>query len=565
MGNFDTLITILTILGSLTLFLFGMKLMSESLQRFSGNRLKAIFSSIASNRLKAITAGFIVTGVIQSSSAVTVMLVSFVNAGLFSLSQSLAIMMGANIGTTVTAWLITLFGFKFEFSSILLPILGISLPFLFLPGARNRSFGEFMLGFAILFLGIQFLKNSLPDIDENSSILTFFTTISKQVTFKYLIFAGAGLIITMILQSSSATIALTIVMCSKGYITYDAAAAMVLGENLGTTITANVAAIVANRAAKRLALGHALFNFFGLIWAFVFFNSLVSFSSDAAMMISGNSNMPGNTLYPLGLSILHSSFNLINTLILAWFIPSFRKLLEQIIPLKTNEKQSYKLRYFKSRFMAMNDVDILQAHEEIHNFGKHVSDMFSLIPEYLLQKGENKSESLRNSIYKCEEQSDQLDTEITNFLTRIAENDLTEANSRRLTAMFKITDEIESIADRCLEMEHTIRSKNEAKAWFSQEMRDELFSVFNLVKEALNTMNENLSHEYNPEILVRASEYENKINELRDKLVHLNNRRIETGEYNHTQATFYDELLNQCEKLADHVINVNQAIAGNTH
>jgi len=232
MGNFDTLITILTILGALTLFLFGMKLMSESLQRFSGNRLKAIFTKIASNKLKAITAGFIVTGVIQSSSAVTVMLVSFVNAGLFSLSQALGIMMGANIGTTVTAWLITLFGFKFEFSSILLPVLGLSLPFLFLPGVRNRSTGEFMLGFAILFLGIQFLKNSLPDINENSPILAFFTTISNQVTFKYLIFAGAGLIVTMIIQSSSATIALTIVMSSKGYIQYDAYAAMVLGKNL---------------------------------------------------------------------------------------------------------------------------------------------------------------------------------------------------------------------------------------------------------------------------------------------------------------------------------------------
>lgn len=562
MGNFNAIVTILTILGSLTLFLFGMKLMSESLQRFSGNRLKAIFSSIASNKLKAITAGFVVTGIIQSSSAVTVMLVSFVNAGLFSLSQALGIMMGANIGTTVTAWLITLFGFKFEFSSILLPVLGLSLPLLFLPGVRNRSIGEFMLGFAILFLGIQFLKNSVPNINENSPILAFFTSISNQVTFKYLIFAGAGLIVTMIIQSSSATIALTIVMCSKGYITYDAAAAMVLGENLGTTITANLAAIMANRAAKRLALGHALFNFFGLLWAFVFFKSLVNLSSEAALLIAGSSNIPENTIYPLGLSILHTGFNLTNTLILAWFIPSFKNLLEKIIPLKASENKSYKLRYFKSRFMAMNDVDILQAQEEIHNFGKHITHMFSLIPEYLMEKGEDKYETLRKNIYKCEEESNKLDREITNFLTRIAENDLSEANSRQLTAMFKITDEMENVAHQCLKMEHTIHNKNEAQAWFSQEMRDELFLLFKLVNEALTTMNENLSHEYKSGLIEKANDNEIKINELRDKLLQLNNYRIETGEYNYKQATFYDELLNQCEKLADHVIHINQAIAG---
>ncbi len=537
-----------------------MKLMSESLQRFSGNRLKAILSKIASNKLKAITAGFIVTGVIQSSSAVTVMLVSFVNAGLFSLSQALGIMMGANIGTTVTAWLITLFGFKFEFSSILLPVLGLSLPFLFLPGVRNRSIGEFMLGFAILFLGIQFLKNSLPDINENSPILAFFSSISNQVTFKYLIFAGAGVIVTMIIQSSSATIALTIVMCSKGYITYDAAAAMVLGENLGTTITANLAAIVANRGAKRLALGHALFNFFGLLWAFTFFTSLVNFSSGAALYISGNSNMPGNTLYPLGLSILHTSFNLINTLILAWFIPAFRKLLEQIIPLKSHEKNNYKLRYFQSRFMTINEVDFLQAHEQIYNFGKHVAIMFNLIPQYLMEKRDDKYENLKEEIYKYEEESDALDREITLFLTRISEHDLVEADSRRLTAMFKITDDIESIADLCLEMEQTIWKKNIAKAWFSQEMRDDFFSLFSLVNEALQTMNENLAQDYRSGILAKASESEIKINELRNKLIQLNEIRIHAGQHTYKQAEFFTELLNQCEKLADHILHVNQSI-----
>ncbi len=564
MANFNTVILILSILGALTLFLFGMKLMSESLQRFSGKRLRTIFSSIASNKLKAIMAGLLVTGVIQSSSAVTVMLVSFVNAGLFSLTQALAIMMGANIGTTVTAWLITLFGFSFEFSIILLPLLGLSLPLLFMKGVRYRSAGEFILGFAILFLGLQFMKNSLPGIDESSPIVSFFTSINVQGMSKYLIYGGAGLLITLLIQSSSASMALTLVMCNNGYISYEAAAAMILGENLGTTITANLAAIVANRSAKRLALGHTLFNFLGLIWAFVFFGFLVKLSFNTATFITGNSPVFNNINNPIGLSIFHTGFNLINSLLLMWFIPSFKKALEFIIPVKNSEKKNYKLRYFKSWFTPMNEVDILQAHEEICNFGKHVTSMFSLIPEYILEKENDKYSRLRKRIYRCEEQSDELEREIIYFLTRLAENDLSEANSRRVTAMVKIADEIESIADQCIQMERTIHNKNEAQAWFSQEMRDEIFSLFDLVNEALQTMNENLSHEYRPGILSKASENEIKVNELRDKLVQLNKLRIESGAYNYKQTGYFTELLNQCEKLADHVINVNQAIASNT-
>ena len=563
MVSFSSIINILTILGSLMLFLFGMKLMSESLQRISGNRLRNIFSSIASNRLKAITAGVVVTGVIQSSSAVTVMLVSFVNAGLLSLSQAIGIMMGANMGTTVTAWLITLFGFKFEFTTILLPVLGLALPFLFLPGARNKSLGEFLIGFSILFLGLQFMKNSLPGIDENSPIVAFITSISSQGTGSYLLFAAAGLLITLLIQSSSATIALTFVMCHNGYIGYDAAAAMILGENLGTTVTANIAAIVANRSAKRLAFSHTLFNLTGIIWALLFFRFLVGISYNLADYITGNSPIESEAIVPLGLSIFHTGFNVLNTLILVWFIPSIKRILEIIIPLRPNEKKSFKLRYFKSRFMAINEVDILQAHEQISYFGRHVAYMFNLIPEYLIEKREQKSEKIQKRLYKSEEQADELDREITDYITRIAENDLSEANSRKVRAMLKITDDLESIADQCLQMERTIRRKNEASAWFTQEMRDDLFELFNLVKESLKTMNENLAGDYRPGILAKATEHELKVNELRDKLIQANKLRLEAGEYQYKHASFYAELLNQCEKLADHVINVNQAIASN--
>lgn len=562
MISFTNFVNILTILGSLMLFLFGMKLMSEALQRLAGRRFRTLFHSLASNPLKAITAGFLITSVIQSSSAVTVMLVSFVNAGIFSLTQGLGIMMGANIGTTITAWLVTLFGFKFEFTTILLPVLGLGLPLLFIPGSRNRSYAEFVLGFAILFLGLQFMKNSLPDVNENSPIVEAISSISGDGIGQYLLFVLAGFLITILIQSSSASITLTFVLCYQGYISYEAAAAMILGENLGTTITANLAAIVANKAAKRVALGHTLFNFFGLIWAFIFFGTLVSVSYNAASDIIGN-HFKADNIIPLGLSIFHTGFNLINTLILAWFIPWFRKLLEKIIVLRASEKKNYKLKYFRSRFLSVNEIDIMQAHEQIYQFGKHVTYMFSLIPEYLTEKREPKFEKIHRRLLKSEEQADDLEREITDFITRIAENDLSEANSRKVRAMLKITDDLESIADQCLQMERTIRNKNEAKAWFTQEMRSDLFELFDLVKTTLENMNENLSREYRPGILAKATEHELKINELRDKLIQLNRLRLEAGEYNYKNATFYAELLNQCEKLADHVINVNQAIASN--
>lgn len=562
MVSFKNIIDLLTILGSLMLFLFGMKLMSESLQTIAGRRIKSLIADLTSNHLKAIITGFLITGIVQSSSAVTVVLVSFVNAGILSLTQGLGIMMGANIGTTITAWLVTFFGFKFEFTTILLPLLGLGLPLLFVPGAKNRAYGELIIGFAILFFGLQFMKNSLPGIDENSPMVGLISSITGHGFRSVLLYTFYGLLITLILQSSSATITLTFVLCFNGYISYEAAAAMILGENLGTTITANLAAIVANRAAKRIALGHTLFNLAGLVWALILFYPMVRATENTALWISGY-NHTSEFLIPLGLSIFHSGFNIINTLLLAGFIPFFRRVLEKIIVLRSNEKKNFRLRYFKSRFIAMNEVDILQAHEQISYFGRHVSYMFSLIPLYLTEKRDAKIEKIQRRLFKCEDEADDLDREITDFITRITENDLSEANSRKIRAMLKITDDLESIADQCFQMERTIRRKNEANAWFTQEMRDDLSALFLLVKNSLDTMNENLSHDYRPGILSKATENELKINEMRDKLILSNRIRLEAGEYNYKHASFYAELLNQCEKLADHIINVNQAIASN--
>ncbi len=559
----DIIVLVFTILGSLALFLYGMKLMSESLQRLSGDRLRTIFASIASNPARAIISGTLVTGIIQSSSAVTVMLVSFVNAGLFTLSQALGIMMGANIGTTVTAWLVTYFGFHLEFSLILIPVAGLSLPLLFLRSTRNKAVGEFILGFVMLFLGLQFMKNALPEVTADSAMVTYISGLSDNGTLSLLLFTGIGLAITLIIQSSSATIALTMVMCHNGWISYDAAAAMVLGENIGTTITANIAAIVANRAARRLAVGHSLFNIFGVIWMLAFFSFFTSLSAKAAELITGSSPYSNAEAVPAGLSVFHSGFNILNTLILAWVIPQFRYLLESIIPLRQNEKKNFRLKYFSPALMSMSEISMLQAREEILIFGKHVTYMFSLIPEYLIEKRENKYLKIQKRLYKSEEQADDMEEGIRLYLTRTAENDLTESGSRKISSMLKIIDDLESIADECIQMERTITRKNQEKAWFTQEMRSDLNELFFLINAALENMNENLSREYRPGILAKSSELELKINELRDQLLFRHNERLEKGEYSYQYASFFSGLVVHCEKLADHIINVNQAIASN--
>ncbi|MFH1119458.1 MAG: Na/Pi cotransporter family protein [Bacteroidota bacterium] len=560
----DSTILILTILGSLTLFLYGMKLMSESLQKIGGSSLRGIFSFMASTRARAIVSGLVVTAVIQSSTTVTVMLVSFTNAGFLTLTQALGLMMGANIGTTITAWLVSYFGFQFDLSVILLPVLGLTLPLLFFPSAGKRSIGEFLVGFAILFLGLQFLKNSLPDISGNSSLLGMISGISDYGLGSALLFALAGIMITVIVRASSATIALTMVMCHNGWITYEDAAAMVLGENIGTTLTANIAAVVANRSAKRLALGHTLFNVSGTMLVLIFFSFFVGLSADAARAFTGISPLDDVASVPVGLSVFHSGFNLLNTLLLAGFVPYFRKLLEFLIPLKTNEKKNFSLKYISPGYLSLSEMSLLQAREEIHNFGKHVAFMFSLIPEYLIEKHEKKYLKLKKRIYKSENQADEMEAEIRHYLTRTAEQDLTESGSRKISSMLKIIDDLESMADQCMQMERTINRKNAENEWFTQGMREDINSMFLLIREALDNMNLNLSQEYRPGILAKASETELRINELRDQLLSVNNLRVESGESTYQKASIFTNLVSQCEKLGDHIINVNQAIASNS-
>ncbi|MBN1339165.1 MAG: Na/Pi cotransporter family protein [Bacteroidales bacterium] len=555
------ILKVLSVIGALSLFLFGMKLMSEALQRVAGNRLRNILASVTSSRLKAVATGIMVTGTLQSSSAVTVMVVSIVNAGLLSLTESVGLIMGANIGTTATGWLVAYLGFKFNLSTILLPLLALSLPLIYFSKTRIRSWGEFILGFGILFLGLGFLKESMPSINAESALLKTLGSYSDSGTGSILTFTGLGLALTLLFQSSSAVMALTFVMCSKGWISYEMAAAMVLGENVGTTVTANLAAIVANNSGKRAALIHFLFNFFGVIWAILFFVYLIRMVDAATVFLGSRSPYTDALSIPLSLSIFHTVFNVINTLIFSVFSKQLIRISKMIIPVK-KEEEEFRLVHMRSTLLSTSELSLVQARSEIHVFAKRITKMFGMIPELLLEKGPKKYTSLYERILRYENIADNMEVEIADYLTKITESKLSPESTKKLRSMLKIIDDLESIGDICKEMADIIDAKNRQNIWFTQDMRNHLNLIFGKVDETLEATCGRLSREYSGEgqdILIHLVE---KVRQLKDKLQDENRESIKKGEYAYQNGVYYSELIKHCDKIGDFVLNVNEAITG---
>jgi len=337
-------IDFLTLIGALGFFLYGMKVMSESLQKVAGDKMRDILAKMTSNPVKGVLTGLLITGIIQSSSATTVMVVSFVNAGLLNLIESIGVIMGANIGTTVTAWLISLLGLKINISILSLPLIGIGFPLLFSKKNKTKFWGEFIIGFAMLFMGLDFLKNSVPDINKYPEVLSFLANYTSHGVWSFLLFLGVGTVLTMIIQSSSATMALTLVMCNNGWISFDIAAAMVLGENIGTTITANLAAAVANVSAKRAARAHLMFNVMGVIWVSIFFQFFLKLIALFMLKSGGNSPFEDAHSIPIALSIFHSAFNIVNTLIFIWFTKFIALIVTKMVP-QGEESEEFRLQY----------------------------------------------------------------------------------------------------------------------------------------------------------------------------------------------------------------------------
>lgn len=554
-GLFD----FLKLIGSLGVFLYGMKLMSEALQKVAGERMRHILSAMTSNRVKGVITGILITAIIQSSSATTVMVVSFVNAGLLSLVESIGVIMGANVGTTVTAWLISILGFKVSMAEISLPMIGLCLPLLFSNKRSRKNWGELIIGFGLLFIGLEFLKNSMPNLDENPEMFTFLQEYADMGYASYILFMLIGTVLTILIQSSSATMALTLVMCANGWINFEIAASMVLGENIGTTVTANLAAMVANSTAKRAAFAHFLFNVFGVIWVLSIFPLFLGWIEALSVAMGIGNPETSVEAVPMALSLFHTAFNISNVLILIWFTKLIARFATKIIPAQETGNDVFKLKHIKIGLLSTPDTSLFQAKQEIILYGKNTRDMFHQVTECLELPSKDFEKKFENLV-KMEDESDNVEVEIANYLTKVSESKMTTENSQRIRAMFKVVSEIESIADSSLNLAKAINRRNDQNVIFPEELTNKLKHMFALVEDTLTTMCNNLNQEYKEVTAKKAYELEQAINDYRTILKQEHLIAIEEKRYDYPTGILYNDMFSECEKIGDYAINVTQAI-----
>ena len=590
----------LKLIGSLGMFLYGMKVMSEGLQKVAGDRLRSILTAMTTNRVTGILTGVLITALIQSSSATTVMVVSFVNAGLLSLAQSITVIMGANVGTTVTAWIISIFGFKVSISSFAIPLIGLSIPLIFSGNSRRRSWGEFIVGFAFLFLGLDFLKGSVPDIQSNPAILSFlteYTNLGYVCSFPFLLI---GTVLTIVVQSSSATMAITLIMCSKGWISFDIAAAMVLGENIGTTITANMAALSANISAKRAAFAHFLFNILGVCWVLLLFypftrmiaTLVTEFSSfgspyelaqfikntdpaiinqisemqekptDPALAAISSQYQSLQVSVSYALSLFHSVFNIINVLIMGWFVNAYVFIVTRVIKQKKNDDEEFQLKYISGGMLSTSELSLLQVKKEIQVYAERTHRMFGMVRDLLHTKeGSEEYSKLYSRIEKYEQISDRMELEIANYLNKVADGRLSYEGKLQVTAMLTMVTEIESMGDSCYHLARTLIRKQEAKTQFTDEIVSNIDTIFKLVDDAINNMMQILpQNELEESDLNRTYNKETEINNFRNVLRITNIENVNAKKYEYQAGTFYMDLVEEAEKLADYIVNVVEAL-----
>ncbi len=552
---------ILMLAGSLGLFLFGMKMMSEALQKVAGEKMRSILGAMTSNPLKRVLTGVLVTAVIQSSSATTVMIVSFVNAGLLSLTQSIGVIMGANIGTTVTAWIISLLGFKVDMATIAIPLIAFGFILLMFKSRKNKSWGELIIGFAILFMGLAALKESVPDISQNQQVMDFLQGYAHSGFGSILIFVLIGTVLTVVLQSSSATMALTLVLCSQG-LPFEIAVAMVMGENIGTTITANLAAAVANVPAKRAARAHFLFNIMGVVWVLILFHPFLKLIVWIMSLFGSPSPYESTLSVTVALSLFHTLFNILNTCLLIGFTPWIVKAVTWMVKSKkTDEEEGFRLKYIQQGVLSTAELSQTQAKMEIVWYARRATKQFGLVRELFKETNNEKFDDLFKKIEHDEEVSDRIELEIATYLNKISEGVLSEESSRRLQAMYKAITEIESVSDSNYNLARTMMRKKNLGVWFDQELRDRVNNMFDLLEKAYAGMNENLEKGYENIVDIGNSyECENQINNLRTQLKEEHIRNLEDSKYKYQAGVVYMDLIVECEKLGDYIVNVSEAI-----
>ncbi|MBQ4478128.1 MAG: Na/Pi cotransporter family protein [Bacteroidales bacterium] len=570
MDIWHIIVIIINFAGALGIFLYGMKLMSGGLQKFAGRGMRHIMGKITNNPIRGILTGTIVTTAIQSSSATTVMVVSFVNAGMITLAGAIAVIMGANIGTTVTAWIITLLGLGESTGAFSFPllILAISLPFMFAKKDKLKSIGEFIIGFSLLLLGMNFLQSAMPNLEEFPKFLEALSTISNYGFLSILLFIVIGAILTCLVQASAAMMAITLVMCYKGWIGLDVAVALVMGQNIGTTITANLAAIVANTAGKKAARAHFVFNVIGVILTLIIFHPIMNLIAKITEAIMGSNPYISvgaigynPTAIPLALALFHTFFNVVNTVILAWFIPQIIKIVDWMVkPVAEDAEDEFRLTYIGGSWMNTAELNIQSAKQEIEIFSNRVLKMYSFLPSLRYAKNEEEFGKVFDRIKKYEGITDRMEVEIAKFLTKISEGDLSEQGSQRISSMLRIIDNLESIGDAVYQIAALRKDKFEAAVHFDQHQNDNLEQMTQLVQQALDVMNANLQCSYSSIDLPAAYVAEEKINKYRDKLRAEHLEAIKHGKYNYAIGTAYSGLYALYEKLGDYVINVSEAI-----
>ncbi|WP_066631156.1 Na/Pi cotransporter family protein [Labilibacter marinus] len=554
-----TLLDFLTLIGSLGLFLYGMKLMSEALQKVAGSKLRNFLAVMTSNRVMGVLTGFSLTAIIQSSSATTVMIVSFVNAGLLTLSESAGVIMGANIGTTITAWIISILGFKVKMSILAYPIIGIGFPLVFSKKTRNQSWGQVLLGFALLFIGLESLKSSVPDLKGNPEVLVFIKDWANSGFLSNIIFLVIGTLLTVIIQSSSATMALTLVMCNNGWIGFDSAAAMVLGENIGTTITANLAAMVANSTAKRAARLHLLFNVFGVVWVLLIFPYFLKGIDAISSNLTGKSAFVDAASVPIALSLFHTFFNVLNVLIQIWFVKFLVNLVKKIIP-EQEEDEEFRLKYINFGMLSTSELSMLQVKKEIILYGEQTKKLFKRLGNMLEETKERKFQKQFDKVKNGEDKSDEMEISIAKYLTKVSEGELSKKSATRISSMFRIIDELESVGDSCLNIARAMSRARDKKTPLTEDMKEKITKMFSLLEKSLDVMLANLNeHHYDVDI-ESAENIENKINEYRNKLRKEHVKAVEKEEYSYAVGSLYKDIFSESEKLADCVYDVSASI-----
>ncbi len=549
---------LLCLIGSLALFLYGMKIMSEGLQKFAGDSLRKILTAMTTNRVTGVLTGVLITALIQSSSATTVMVVSFVNAGLLTLKQSIGVIMGANIGTTVTAWIISALGFKVDIAVFTLPILAFAIPLFFSGKSSRKSVGEFLFGFSFLFMGLSNLKTHAPDLGANPEMLAFVQNFTDMGYLSILLFLLIGAVLTMVIQASSATMAITLIMCANGWIDYHLGAALVLGENIGTTVTANLAALTANTQARRAALAHLMFNVFGVVWVLVLFYPLTAGVSWFVENIMQVTDLAVQVSFKL--SAFHTTFNICNTLLMIWFIPLIEKTVCSIIQTKQDDEE-YRLSFIAGGMLSTSELSILQAQKEIKLFAERTSRMFDMVKSLMYEKNEDIFLKTYSRVEKYENISDRMEIEIANYLTQVAEGRLSSEGKEEIRVLLRSVSEIESIADSCNNLARSIKRRNEFKSSFTESQNKHLDHMFELVTKALNRMNVILAK---PTLvhndINETYNIENEINTYRNQLKNHNLEDINNKEYHYQDGVYYMDMVSESEKLGDYVVNVVEAM-----